>query len=139
MIFISTDYVFAGLPGEAPYEVDAQPKPSNLYGRTKADGETVMLEEFDKEKGEGVGVVLRVPVLYGSAEMPAESAINSLMDVVWKAQEAKEKIKVDHWAIRYPTNTADVARVCVGKRGLPSLQFLFRQAAFHVFNSLRRS
>jgi dTDP-4-dehydrorhamnose reductase len=32
------------------------------------------------------------------------------MDALYKSQ--KEKVKMDDWAIRYPTNTADVARVC---------------------------
>lgn len=58
---------------------------------------------------------MRVPVLYGDAETPAESAVNVLMDSVWKAQEEDAKIKMDHWALRYPTNTEDVGRVCQGK------------------------
>ena len=57
--------------------------------------------------------MLRVPVLYGEAEQPAESAVNVLMDSVWKAQEGS--VKMDHWAIRYPTNTEDVGRVCQGR------------------------
>lgn len=69
---------------------------------------------FDKSNKLGLGVVLRVPVLYGDAEMPSESAINVLMDTVWKAQEADAKINMDHWALRYPTNTEDVGRVCHG-------------------------
>jgi S-adenosylmethionine synthetase len=36
------------------------------------------------------------------------------MDTLWKAQEKDASIKMDHWAIRYPTNTEDVARVCQG-------------------------
>jgi dTDP-4-dehydrorhamnose reductase len=54
-----------------------------------------------------------VPVLYGSAESPNESAINVLMDLVWQAQEKDAQITMDDWAQRYPTNTEDVARVCV--------------------------
>lgn len=98
--------------GEAPYEADAFPGPPNLYGQTKLDGERVVL---DATKSTGLGVILRVPVLYGKAEEPKESAINVLMDVVWKAQEVKAenaKINMDHWALRYPTNTEDVGRVC---------------------------
>jgi len=34
------------------------------------------------------------------------------MDAVWKAQEKDTVVKMDHWALRYPTNTEDVARVC---------------------------
>ncbi len=112
LVYVSTDYVFPGTPGEAPYKADAFPSPTNLYGQTKLDGERVVLEAT---KDTGLGIVLRVPVLYGKAEEPKESAINVLMDVVWKAQEVKAesaKINMDHWALRYPTNTEDVGRVC---------------------------
>ena len=82
----------------------------------------------EEEGHKGTGVVLRVPLLYGEAEKPAESAVNVLMDTVRQAAaaaaaaardgEGAEKIKVDHWALRYPTNTEDVARVCYGMYGL---------------------
>ncbi|KAH6652176.1 hypothetical protein BKA67DRAFT_660938 [Truncatella angustata] len=112
LIYISTDYVFPGKPGDAPYESDAHPAPTNLYGQTKLDGEHAVLEEYSKAGKPGLGVVLRVPVLYGDAETPAESAVNVLMDTVWKAQDDSAKVKMDHWALRYPTNTEDVGRVC---------------------------
>ncbi|KAH8908398.1 NAD(P)-binding protein [Coniochaeta sp. PMI_546] len=112
LIYISTDYVFSGKEGEAPYEADAPTGPTNLYGQTKLDGEHAVLEEYDAARKPGLGLVLRVPVLYGPAEMPSESAVNVLMDVVWKAQEDGAKIKMDHWALRYPTNTEDIGRVC---------------------------
>lgn len=118
LIYISTDYVFPGKPGDAPYEADAKPAPPNMYGQTKLDGEQATLEAFDEAGKRGSGVVLRVPVLYGDAEMPGESAVNVLMDAVWKAQDGKGdggRIKMDHWALRYPTNTEDVGRVCKGR------------------------
>lgn len=58
-------------------------------------------------------MVLRVPVLYGKVEENKESAINVLMDVLWKSQDRDAHIKMDDWAQRYPTNTEDVARVCL--------------------------
>ncbi|RMJ19803.1 hypothetical protein CDV36_000529 [Fusarium kuroshium] len=112
VIYISTDYVFPGVPGDAPYEADAEPRPTNLYGQTKLDGERAVLETFSKAGKEGLGVVLRVPVLYGNAETPAESAVNVLMDALWKAQTQGIEVNMDHWAIRYPTNTEDIGRVC---------------------------
>ncbi|KAL7925514.1 NAD(P)-binding protein [Trichoderma austrokoningii] len=112
MIYISTDYVFPGRPGDAPYEADVTPGPTNLYGQTKLDGEIAVLEEYAKAGKEGLGIVLRVPVLYGHAETPSESAVNVLMDSVWKAQTEGTKIKMDHWALRYPTNTEDIGRIC---------------------------
>lgn len=109
MIYISTDYLFSGAPGEAPYEVDSPTQPPNIYGQTKLDGEKATLEQT---KEHGLAVVLRVPVLYGSAEEPDASSINVLLDVLWKSQEKGSKIKMDDWAQRYPTNTEDVGRVC---------------------------
>lgn len=113
LIYISTDYVFPGKLGEAPYEADAATSPPNLYGQTKLDGEKAALAAYDGKAGSAV--VLRVPVLYGSAETPAESAVNVLLDAVWKSQTEDKKIKMDHWAPRYPTNTEDAGRVCHGK------------------------
>ncbi|PSR80768.1 RmlD substrate binding domain-containing protein [Coniella lustricola] len=111
LIYISTDYVFPGKPGEAPYEADAPTGPTNMYGQTKLDGEHAVLETFKAAGKEGLGLVLRVPVLYGDAEVPSESAVNVLMDVLWKAQGG-EKVSMEHWALRYPTNTEDIGRVC---------------------------
>lgn len=112
MIYISTDYVFPGRPGEAPYEADSETSPPNLYGQTKLDGEKAALAAYGSKPGSAV--VLRVPVLYGAAETPAESAVNVLLDAVWTSQTEGKKIKMDHWAPRYPTNTEDAGRVCHG-------------------------
>lgn len=142
MIYISTDYVFPGRPGDAPYEADATPGPTNLYGQTKLDGENAVLEEYAKAGKEGLGLVLRVPVLYGHAETPSESAVNVLMDSVWKAQTEGTKIKMDHWALRYPTNTEDIGRICHGKFLShfisPSLPSIVIFAASPIFNTWKR-
>ena len=106
--------MFPGKPGDAPYQADAATGPTNLYGQTKLDGEHAVLKEFKAAGKDGLGVVLRVPVLYGDADMPNESAVNVLMDAVWKAQKG-EKVQMEHWALRYPTNTEDVGRVCHGE------------------------
>lgn len=120
LIYISTDYIFPGRPGDAPYQADAVPGPTNLYGQTKYDGEKVILEEYAHSAKEGSGIVLRVPVLYGKAETPSESAVNVLMDSVWKAETEKVKVKMDHWALRYPTCTEDIGRVCKGMKQAPT-------------------
>ncbi|KAI0991599.1 hypothetical protein K3495_g16588, partial [Podosphaera aphanis] len=112
MIYISTDYVFSGKPGEAPYEIHSTPNPPNFYGKTKLEGEQAVLSAFEKVNRKGWGVILRVPVLYGEAHTNRESAINILKDHVWEATKKNQRVKMDDWAIRYPTNTEDVARVC---------------------------
>jgi len=109
LIYISTDYVFPGIEGEAPYEASAPTGPTNDYGQLKRDGELAVLAAT---KDTGLGIVLRVPVLYGPAEKNSESAVNVLLDAVDKAQDPKAGVKMDDWAQRYPTNTEDVGRVC---------------------------
>lgn len=121
LIYISSDYIFPGRPGQAPFSADAKPEPPNFYGHTKLDGERAVLAATAESR---LGVSLRVPVLYGEASEPNESSINVLLDIVWKAASAGQNrdgaaepvpeagpIKMDDWAIRYPTNTEDVARV----------------------------
>ncbi|KAL3487901.1 hypothetical protein BJX62DRAFT_186528 [Aspergillus germanicus] len=108
LVYVSTDYVFPGTEGEAPYEADAETKPPNMYGQLKRDGELVVLEAT---KQSGMGLVVRVPVLYGTANDNSESAVNTLVDAVWKAQDENAAVKMDDWAQRFPTNTEDVARV----------------------------
>lgn len=71
----------------------------------------------EKDVVTGRGVILRVPVLYGDTEEAfgnKESAVNTLLDTVWKAAElpaGEPPLKMDDWSQRYPTNTEDVARV----------------------------
>lgn len=76
----------------------------------KRAGEVAVLEVT---QGSGLGVVLRLPVLYGQAEHNSESAVNVILDAVQKSsKDAAAGIKMDDWARRYPTNTQDVGRVC---------------------------
>ena len=130
LLYISTDYVFPGTEGDAPYEVTSTPKPPNLYGETKLEGEKAVLAEYARAGKKGWGAVLRVPVLYGEAERPEESAVNVLMTSVWKAQEKDAGVKMDHWALRYPTNTEDVGRVCQGMLAPPQLRGHLRSLLF---------
>jgi dTDP-4-dehydrorhamnose reductase len=45
LIHISTDYVFSGNSNE-PWETDSERNPKSIYGKTKAMGEDVLIEEF---------------------------------------------------------------------------------------------
>lgn len=115
LIYISTDYVFPGRPGEAPYRADSQPEPPNMYGQTKLDGENAVLDVASKLGVKNRVVVLRVPILYGTCDEPKESAVNVLMSQLWAAQSIQDdepKIQMENYAMRYPTNTQDVGRVC---------------------------
>ncbi|KAL7751124.1 hypothetical protein RI367_003326 [Sorochytrium milnesiophthora] len=99
LIYISTDYIFDGT--KPPYETTDAPNPLSFYGKSKLGGEQAVLEANPQ------AVVLRVPVLYGEAQTPAESAVNVLLDVV----QSGKPVRMDNYATRFPTNVADVANV----------------------------
>lgn len=100
LILISTDYVFDGT--SPPYTPLAAPHPLNFYGRTKFEAEKLVLA---REKQD---IILRVPALYGPVEYLSESPIS----VVAQAVLSENPLLHDHWSIRYPTHTTDVALVC---------------------------
>lgn len=109
ILYISTEYVFPGTPGEAPYAESAIPRPTNLYGQLKLEGEQEVLRE-----GGDLGAIFRVPVLYGRVDPSIgnkESAVNVLLDAVRKA--TTERVVMDDWAQRYPTNVSDIGKCIV--------------------------
>ncbi|KAG0322364.1 hypothetical protein BGZ99_003362 [Dissophora globulifera] len=99
LIYISTDYVFDGT--KPPYDVRDKANPLNTYGQTKYDG------ELEVKKFNSSAIILRVPILYGATEYNGESAVNALIDSVKNVKDTS----MDDYAIRYPTNVADIARV----------------------------
>ncbi len=101
VLYLSTDYVFDG--ENPPYAVDAKPNPLNFYGETKLAGEHVALREPEN-------LVLRVPLLFGAVENLDESPVTILAKGLGDAPSAN----CDHWQIRYPTFTNDVAVTCRG-------------------------
>ncbi|SJX65710.1 related to Vacuolar protein sorting-associated protein VPS5 [Sporisorium reilianum f. sp. reilianum] len=104
LINISTDYVFDG--SKPPYKVDDAPNPLNAYGVSKLQGERAV-EEHAKP---GHFTNLRVPVLYGRTITNDESAVNILLDVIQPPLGSTATKKCDAYAVRYPTNVADVAK-----------------------------
>ncbi len=102
LLYLSTDYVFDGT--RPPYGIDAPTGPLNAYGRSKLDGEHAVRRETPD------AAVLRVPILYGPCETLAESSVTSIVPALLRATAAAP-VRLDNWAVRYPTHTADVASV----------------------------
>ncbi|MCE9685758.1 SDR family oxidoreductase [Shewanella sp. AS16] len=97
LLYISTDYVF---DGTAPaYAEQDRPNPLNFYGESKWRGEQIVAETVPD------AAVLRLPILYGRVERLEESAVLVLL----KSLLDKRPQALDHWAMRRPTSTADVA------------------------------
>ncbi|KAK9768858.1 hypothetical protein K7432_000192 [Basidiobolus ranarum] len=100
LIYISTDYVFDG--NNPPYDVDDSPNPLQFYGQSKYEGELAI------QRTNPHAAILRVPILYGNTEYNGESAVNTLLDAVLNTEK---KTNMDDFAVRYPTNVEDIARV----------------------------
>jgi len=96
LVYLSTDYVFDGT--RPPYREDAPPSPLNVYGKTKAAGESAA-------RGANQHMVVRIPLQYGYSQVPDDSM---LLKIIARLKSG-EPIEVDHWQYRYPTLTDDVA------------------------------
>jgi len=103
LIYISSDYVFDG--SHPPYTPSSPTCPINTYGQSKLDG-----EEAIRASG-AMAAFLRVPLLYGNVEYLDESAVTVIAQNMLKARGTDKKLLMDHWAVRYPTLTDDVAVV----------------------------
>ena len=98
LLVVSTDYVFDG--SSPPYSEDACPRPLNAYGKLKLRG------EFAARAASESTTVLRLPVLFGPTRNLGESAVTALVAAVRDSQPRT----IDHWAVRFPAYTKDVAR-----------------------------
>lgn len=95
LIHISTDYVFDGKT--PPYSEEDKVSPLNVYGRTKAEAEPLVLAHPG-------GTVLRIPVLVGEGP----GFIQQMLD----ALNADDPDPIDDVLIRHPAWTVDIAEVC---------------------------
>jgi dTDP-4-dehydrorhamnose reductase len=103
LIYISSDYVFDG--SHPPYTPSSPTCPINTYGQSKLDG-----EEAIRASG-AMAAFLRVPLLYGNVEYLDESSVTVIAQNMLNARGSEKKLSMDHWALRYPTLTDDVAVV----------------------------
>lgn len=99
LVYLSTDYVFPGDPGESPYTESDPIQPVNYYAETKyaAERATRIAE---------TATILRPSVIYGLA--------NSNF-VTWALNELSEgnEISIVNDQISAPTYAPDLARACI--------------------------
>ena len=96
MIHISTDYVYDGC-GYRPYEEDDQVAPVSVYGKTKLEGEKLLLDACSQS------VVLRTSWLYSPYG-------NNFVKTMLRLGEEKEQLSVVFDQIGTPTYAADLAQ-----------------------------
>ena len=99
MLYISTDYVFDGTK-DGFYEVDDEPNPINVYGKTKLLGEQAVQRILDKY------FIVRISWVFG------EYGNNFVKTMLRLGKERKEiRVVADQYGS--PTYTADLAPLLV--------------------------
>jgi dTDP-4-dehydrorhamnose reductase/dTDP-4-dehydrorhamnose 3,5-epimerase len=95
MVYISTDYVFAG-EGTEPHLEDNSTKPINYYGYTKEEGEVVVRELLEKY------FIIRTSWVYGRNG-------NNFVKTMLNLAKLRDEINVVNDQIGAPTYTKDLA------------------------------
>ena len=99
-VFYSSDYVFDGVAG--PFGEDDTPRPRNVYGRSKHEGERAVQEACRR------AVVIRTSVVYG----PERQEKNSVYQLIRACREGKGfRLAADQRAS--PSYNPDVAAASV--------------------------
>ncbi len=116
LIHYSTDFVFSGAK-QSPYDVDDEPDPQSVYGRTKLAGEKA-LEELHLPNC----AVVRTAWLFGPGR-------KNFVDTILNLARSNDVLTVVHDQAGSPTYTPDLARA--------SLELAQQRASglFHVVNS----
>ena len=106
LLHISTDYVFGGdIERATPLREDDPTAPVNVYGASKAMGETLARLASDDV------VILRVASLFGVAGASGKGG--NFVDTMIRAGRERGALRVVDDQTMSPTATADVARVVV--------------------------
>ncbi len=99
VIHISTDFVFDG-EKVSPYLETDKPNPINIYGKSKLDGETLLMKNHNNF------AIIRVQWTYG------KNGTNFITKLVSLAKQ-KEALKVVDDQFGSPTSTQEAAKVIV--------------------------
>ena len=103
-VHVSTDYVFGGGVARArPLREDDPTAPVNVYGASKAMGETLARLAYDNV------VILRVASLFGVAGASGKGG--NFVETMIRVGREKGALRVVDDQVMSPTATADVARI----------------------------
>ena len=97
LIHISTDYVFDG-KNFKPYTEEYQTNPQGVYGKTKLDGENLMININPKNS-----IIIRTSWVYSTFG-------NNFVKTMLKLGKQKDELGVIFDQVGTPTNAADLAK-----------------------------
>jgi len=113
LIQISTDYIFNG--DKEGYNEDDQKNPINYYGKTKSDGEDLIIQSLEKY------YIVRTSWLFGKNG-------RNFVDTIIKLCNEKDEIKVIDDQIGSPTYTKDLSKAIINLMGA-------KYGIYHLTNS----
>lgn len=99
LIYISTDYVFEG-NGTRPWEPDDKPKPINIYGKTKYEGELAVEKWLDKY------FIVRISWAFG---LKGNNFVKTMLNLA----KTRDTLTVVKDQVGSPTYCHDLARLLV--------------------------
>lgn len=108
-IQVSTDYVFGGGTHRTPIPADAPPAPVNVYGSSKALGETWAQEAHPDCK------VVRVSALFGVAGASGKGG--NFIETMLKLAHSRPELRVVDDQVTAPTHARDAAAAIVALAG----------------------
>ena len=114
MMYFSTDYVFDG-NGTRPWQVDDERNPLDVYGATKAEGETAVMNHVKKF------FILRIAWVFGING-------NNFIKTMLKLSKTHDHLRVVSDQVGTPTYTLDLARLVV------DMILTDRYGIYHVTN-----
>ncbi|MDJ0933207.1 dTDP-4-dehydrorhamnose reductase [Breoghania sp.] len=120
-VYYSTDYVFSGIGRKTPYDELAAKDPVNVYGASKAMGETLVLRY-------PTTTVLRMASLFGTAGASGKGG--NFVETMIRFGRERGKLSVVNDQVMSPTATADIVKM--------TLDLLAAEAPagiYHVVNS----
>lgn len=124
VVYVSTDYVFAG-DKETGYDEDDETGPQSVYGESKLAGEKAVQEIDDF-------IIARTAWLYGETEATFQQGATgktNFVETMLKLADSKSELRVIDDQIGSPTYTKDLAE---------ALKYLVEKKVkgiFHIINS----
>jgi len=101
LVFLSTDYIFDGENG--PYKEEDAPRPINIYGRTKLEGEDIV-RSLSKDS-----LIVRTAQLYGTDPRAKNFAIK----IIRNMKSGKKVYAADDFYCT-PTHSASLSACIIG-------------------------
>jgi len=128
LVYISTDYVFDGT--HPPYREDAPVAPLNVYGQTKAAGESATRTCPNH-------IIARIPLQYGFSTLTDDSLLLKVLSALNKHSIHE----IEHQQVRYPTLSDDVGSALVALferrfRGIIHMCGPTRTTRFHIWRAI---